>query len=222
MDIELNEAQVAYAQAILECGLIELDALQTWLRELTEAPNDLGEALSLARLINEFELTSALARLLGLSVATEIELEMYASPISEISREVCAELLIVPLSDHLVSPFPIACSNPLDEVGLDYLRELIGGRELKVSLSAPSHIRSEITACYGTEEEWLAYLASQGLAPTPMVGLIGGAEVSSDENVEVNSPLDQNGRPRTIPDWSSRCEDYAERVQSLNVLFDKG
>ena len=222
MDVELNEAQVAYAQAILECGLIELEPLQEWLSNLSQPPTDLGEALSAARLVNEFELTSTLAKGLGLSVANEIELEMYAAPHPLIPREVCVELLFVPLSDQQVSPFPIACSNPLDEVGLNYIGELIGEHEIKVSLSAPSQIRAEITACYGTEEEWREYLQSQGLAPESTIEPEESLAFTNEESENHFSTVDQDGRPHSIPDWSSRCTDAAMRILQLNTLFERG
>ena len=220
MDVELNEAQVAYAQAILECGLIELESFKEWLATLKECPADLGEALSAQSLINEFELTNRLSKHLGLNVANEIELEMFAAPHPMIPREACAELLFVPLSDQTTTPLPIACCNPLDEVGLDYIRELIGGGELKVSLSAPSQIRAEITACYGTEEEWREYLISQGLTPTDET--TNDDFKLEDEQTSQGLSIDTSSRPRTIPDWSHHCERSEARVIALNALFDRG
>ena len=93
MPAEFNEAQVAFAELILECQLIELDVLQTWIDQLEVAPTDMGEALINDGLLKEFELTNTLGRVFSLSVASEIELEMYAVPHPLIPRELCVELL---------------------------------------------------------------------------------------------------------------------------------
>ncbi len=231
MDLELNEAQVNYAQAILECGIIELEPLQEWLAGLQEVPGDLGEALSEAQLVDEFELTNTLGRGIGLSVASEIELEMDAAPHPKIPRDVCVELLCIPLSDQDLSPLPIAVSNPFDDVGLQYISELVNGAELKLSLAAPSHIRAEISACYGTEEEWNEYLAEQDRhQQQEMLNEPSHLNEDSAVNESVHHPsastddysADAKGRPQSIPDWSKHCPDGAERLAALESLIRGG
>lgn len=204
MDVELNEAQVAFAETILALGIIDLDPLQNWIDQLKTDPGDLGEALCESGLLNEFELTNHLGKGLGVTVASDIELEMYATPHPKISREVCVELLFVPLSEETPNPFPIAISNPLDEIGLQYISELLGSVEIKLSLSAPSQIRSEITACYGTEEEWAVYNA-QNQSEYEMDESLNAPEMDTsgiDSQSHINDELPLDGRPRTLPDWS--------------------
>ena len=231
MKVEFNEAQVAFTETVLECGLVDLDPLQEWLDQLTVAPADVGEALCQAGLLNEFELTAVLGRQFGISVASDIELEMYAVPHPKIPREVCAELLFVPLSDQDSNPFPLAISNPFDEVGLQYISELLGDVELKVSLSAPSQIRNEITACYGTEEEWAVYLAQQGEETTewddddslPEVNLadLVDPEESLNTSEHMVNVEPQTGRPSTIPDWSSLSNGFDDVLEVKKLLSDR-
>ena len=235
MDLELNEAQVAFAEAILHAELIELNILQDWLDQLTKVPPDLGEALCEAKLLNEFELTNTLSKLLGVGKANDIELEMYAVPHPKIPRDVCVELLFVPLSEEDINPFPIAIANPFDEVGLQYITELLGGLELKISLAGASLLRHEITACYGTEEEWQQYLAEQGT----IEGALNDLEPSmlSDEYLDELSHVDEdqeiitndsktnteinpsNMRPSMIPEWSHLCPDGDKKVELLHRLL---
>lgn len=231
MQVEFNEAQTAFTETILDCGLVDLDPLQAWLDQLTVAPTDVGEALCQAGLLNEFELTTVLGKQFGISVASDIELEMYAVPHPKIPREVCAELLFVPLSDQDSNPFPLAVSNPFDEVGLQYISELLGDVELKVSLSAPSQIRNEITACYGTEEEWAVYLAQQGEEVAtdwdddslPEVNLADLMDPEESVNTlkESSHIEQQTGRPSTLPDWSSLSTDMDD-VLELKKLLGNG
>ena len=230
MIVEFNEAQVAFTETILECGLIDLDPLQAWLDQLTVAPPDVGEALCQAGLLNEFELTTVLGKHFGISVASDIELEMYAVPHPKIPREVCAELLCIPLSDQDSHPFPVAVSNPFDEVGLQYISELLGDIELKVSLSAPSQIRNEITACYGTEEEWEVFKLQQGEEQPqwdddeslPEVNLadLMDTETMSTADEGDTSAAPRTGRPATLPDWSSLSHG-SEAVLEVKKLLDK-
>jgi hypothetical protein len=205
MDVELNEAQVAFAETILALGILDLDPLQNWIDQLKTNPGDLGEALCESGLLNEFELINHLGKGLGVSVASDIELEMYATPHPKIPREVCVELLFVPLSEETPNPFPISISNPLDEIGLQYISELLGNVEIKLSLSAPSQIRSEIIACYGTEEEWAVYKA-QNHTEQAMEKSLNDPEIETHETesqAQVIDALPLDGRPRTLPDWSN-------------------
>ena len=68
MPAEFNEAQVAFAELILECQLIELDVLQGWIDQLKVAPSDMGEALINDGLLKEFELINTLGKVFNLSV----------------------------------------------------------------------------------------------------------------------------------------------------------
>ena len=235
MDLELNEAQVAFAEAILNCGLIELNDLQTWLDQLTEVPSDLGEALCQAGLLSEFELVSTLSKLLEIGKASDIELEMYAVPHPKIPRDVCVELLLVPLSEEVVNPFPIAMANPFDEVGLQYISELLDGSELKISLAPASLLRNEITACYGTEEEWQQYLAEQEKQLAEVLDELDPAILSDDNldelcmEVESTAVAEQTlepqkeveaRRPQFIPDWSHLCPHTETRIALLHQLLE--
>ena len=227
MQAEFNEAQVAFAELILESQLIELDVLQAWIDQLDVAPSDMGEALIQAGLLKEYELINGLSRCLGLSLASEIELEMYAVPHPLIPRELCVELLFIPLSDEDKSPFPIAISNPLDEVGLNYISEVLGGLELKVSLSAPAHLRHEIDACYGNEEEWEAYKAQQ------MNEQAHDGSLESPNSDEFIEPAEQNidqlghqltndmNRPSSLPDWSSLANGD-QGIEAFKHILEQG
>ena len=240
MELMLNDAQVAYAQAIIEAGLVDIDEVNQWLSSLTEIPLDLGEGLCKAGLANEFELTRGVAEHTGLSVASDIELDMYAAPHSAISRDLCVELLCIPLSEGNEDPFPIALTNPVDEEGLSFLCELIGVTSLKINLAAPSHIRHEITACYGNAEEWASYLAEQGIdrdqvaheassarGDTYHHARIGDeaelASLSANDSVEELEPTLEadDGRPRTLPDWSAYNPDHIERHAQLRHLLTR-
>ena len=232
MQAEFNEAQVAFAELILECQLIELDVLQAWIDQLEVAPSDMGEALIKAGLLNEYELTNGLSRCLGLSLASEIELEMYAVPHPLIPRELCIELLFIPLSDENNSPFPIAISNPLDEVGLNYISEVLGGLELKVSLSAAAHLRHEIDACYGNEEEWEAYKAQQMNEQAHDEDFSQHYDDHANSNgslADPNQNIDQSDhqlsdsmiRPRGLPDWSS-IANGDEGIKAFKYMLEQG
>ena len=49
MELMLNDAQVAYAEAIIEAGLIDIDEVNQWLGSLTEVPLDLGALWEVSR-----------------------------------------------------------------------------------------------------------------------------------------------------------------------------
>lgn len=245
MPAEFNEAQVAFAELILECQLIELDVLQGWIDQLKVAPSDMGEALINDGLLKEFELTNTLGKVFNLSVASEIELEMYAVPHPLIPRELCVELLFVPMSDESPSPFPIAISNPLDEVGLNYISEQLGGLEIKVSISAPSHLRREIDACYGTEEEWEEFKAQQGHHDESGISALDQKKVEQNEESHAqhdtrssdsnSNTLQANGdqssgpaeshlksnRPQTLPDWS-KLANSDEGIKAFKYMLQQG
>ena len=235
MELMLNEAQVAYVESVIQAGIIELDVAQGWLDGLTEVPLDLGEGMCLAGIVNEFELTRAVSTHTGISVASDIELEMYAAPHPQIPRELCVELLCVPMSEGTPDPFPVALTNPFDAEGVSFLKELLGVSEIKLHLAAPSHIRHEITACYGTEEEWAAYLAEreQGDGQEGEMGEMGEVSLNADQsqlNSEVQADasepsetlVDARGRPQTIPDWSSYNTRHEERATALRELLSRG
>lgn len=247
MPAEFSEVQVAFAELILECNLIELDVLQSWIDSLDVAPNDMGETLIQKGLLKEFELVNGLSKYFGLSVASEIELEMYAVPHPLIPRELCTELLFIPLSEALPNPFPIAISNPMDEQGLDHISELLGGLELKVSLASPIHLRHEITSCYGTQEEWEVYklqketesasTSDQVLGQDDELNALLG-DLDADEllhaadqaHLDINQPDSTNvssqdsssfsTRPSSLPDWSKLADDDAG-VNAFKTLIDQ-
>ena len=240
MELMLNDAQVAYAEAIIEAGLIDIDEVNQWLGSLTEVPLDLGEGLCQAGLVNEFELTRGIAKHTDLSVASDIELDMYATPHPSVSRDLCVELLCIPLSESNEDPFPIALTNPLDEEGLSFLCELIGVTSLKVNLAAPSHIRHEINACYGDAEEWARHLAEQGIDQDQVAHEASSARgathhrahlrdeaelaVSLGVNDDVENEVDtvhdvEEGRPRTLPDWSAYQPHHHDRHTRLRQIL---
>ena len=240
MDLMLNDAQVAYAQAMIEAGLIEIDVVNEWLTSLTEVPLDLGEGLCRAGLINEFELTRGIAQHVDLSVASDIELDMYAAAHPEISRDLCVELLFIPMSEGHDDPFPLALTNPLDEEGLGFLCELLGVQSLKLNLAAPSHIRHEIDACYGNAEEWAAYLAEQGIDQDQVGSEANSARGETYQHAQIGDEADlptyypnmqtlddeiellpepTQGRPNTLPDWSSYDPHHLDRHAELRRLL---
>lgn len=237
MELMLNDAQVAYAEAIIDAGLIDIDDVNQWLSSLTEIPLDLGDGLCKAGLINEFELTRGLAQHVSLSVASDIELDMYAAPHPLISRDLCAELLCIPLSEGEDDPFPIALTNPLDEEGLSFICELIGVSSLKINLAAASHIRHEIDACYGNADEWAAYLAEQGIDRAQVAQEASNARGETQHRAQIGDDLDlsaydaspnpyeeqieeiEEGRPRTLPDWSAYDPHHQERNARLRQVL---
>lgn len=239
MELTLNEAQVSFAHAVVEADLIELDTFNQWLMGLTEVPQDLGEGLCKSNLISEFELVRGLAQHLQLSIASDIELEMYATPHPMISRDLCVELLFVPLDEDFSDPFPIAISNPLDEEGLSYLCELLNVTSIKTQIAAASHIRNEITACYGTAEEWELFLAEQAndlnhennlreplnedLSADHQ--LLPPQEVSAsqrvNETISVLNPADpQDKRPTSLPDWAHLNSEPTALFEGLTKLIN--
>ena len=227
MELMLNDAQVAFIQAVAEAGIVSVDRLNDWLENTTEVPQDVGEAICQAGLVNEFELTQKLGHFLSISMASDIELEMYAQPHPMIPRDLCVELLFVPLSEGTESPFPIAVTNPLDEEGFVFLKEQLGVEELKIQMAMPSNIRAEIDACYGTAEEWAAYLKEQGIELEQTY--LEKDEVLHDEDLEPISTISNNDHEVTperlphaqvFPDWSSHDPTAEEEYAALTKLVD--
>lgn len=232
MELTLHDAQVAYAELLVEIGVVELDAMNDWLTSLTETPIDIAQGVCEAGLISEFELTRRVAAHADLPVASDIELDMYASLNPHIMRELCVELFMVPMSDAREDPFPIALTNPLDEEGLAFICEQVGVSALKIHLAEPSHIYNEIFACYGTEEQWASHLAElraeeasasseplrEGIHATghhpSERSLSHQSNVDTDdEPVELNvapPQAEREVRSSTLPDWS--MHDESERA----------
>ena len=146
MELTLHDAQVAYAELLVEIGAIELDAMNQWLTSLTETPVDIAQGVCEAGLISEFELTRRIAAHTGLPIASDIELDMYASLNPHIMRELCVELFMVPMSDAPEDPFPVALTNPLDEEGLAFICEQVGASASRFTSQSPriSTMRSSL------------------------------------------------------------------------------
>ena len=236
MELTLHDAQVAYAELLVEIGAIELDAMNQWLTSLTETPVDIAQGVCEAGLISEFELTRRIAAHTGLPIASDIELDMYASLNPHIMRELCVELFMVPMSDAPEDPFPVALTNPLDEEGLAFICEQVGASALKIHLAEPSHIYNEIFACYGTEEQWaehLAELQAEGLGPSgepyserpqapETLDSDRSKETARDEPVEldVEPPgVERNAGLLTLPDWRAHDESELESYKALRRVL---
>ena len=163
-ELELTEPQLQFAQALLQTNLISIDHFEAWLGQQTEPVYDLAEQLTFEGIVDEFKMVQQIGKLCQFPIANEIELEMDATAHPAFDRELCVDFIFIPLSEDIKKPFPIAMANPFDEEVITYLESLID-TPIQVYLAAPSHLRKELFACYGTEEEWIEFLKSNDSHP---------------------------------------------------------
>lgn len=231
MELSLTDAQLEYAKALLESECLSIQALEQWLSSQTEPVYDLGEQLTLAGLVSEFELTQKVAKYLNLSIANDLELEMFAAPHPNIGRDICVDFLWIPLTDSSKDPFPIAISNPFDQEVLEYISSLVEA-PLKLHISSPSDLRAEIDACYGTAEEWAAYLSSQEVNNQEILSAQESSPAQeytpTQEHAVVQTqlitPLPSSDTltlsiPLLIPDWSREDLKNSDRIDHFKVFL---
>ena len=92
-------------------------------------------------------------------------------------------------------------SNPLDMEVIEYVSSLVGV-PLKVHLAAPSHLRQELEACYGSEEEWQAHLAS-------LEGEEGQSEEPAQESAQESAQEPIAKAPVSAPNMSPSLQRHS-------------
>ena len=136
---------------------------------------------------------------------------MEATAHPSFDRELCADFIFIPLSEEIQNPFPIAMANPFDEEVIAYLESIIK-TPIHVHLAAPSHLRKELFACYGTEEEWAAYTnepnTNEPNTNEPSNASPPADPISTSSSLETQPPLNEASSSlfslsHLIPNWST-------------------